>query len=89
MTVKGIEDIKYAEKIKEATNGAYLMKGLREDMIAVSKPNQEEIFYSAGKKKGYKADREVVAFLLDHSALEGEKDLDMYHLHHCACSVFS
>ncbi|CAN6883092.1 unnamed protein product [Brassica oleracea] len=69
--VKGIENIKYAEKIKGTANGVYLMKGLREDMIAVFKPIQEEIFYSVGKKKGYKADREVAAFILDHPAQEG------------------
>ncbi|CAG7908873.1 unnamed protein product [Brassica rapa] len=51
MTVKGIEDIKYVDNIKEATNGAYLLNGLSENMIDVFKPNQEEIFYSAGKKK--------------------------------------
>lgn len=69
--VKGIDNIKYAEKIKGTSNGTYLMKGLREEMIAVFKPIQEETFYRAGKKKGYKANREVAAFILDHPAQEG------------------
>lgn len=49
------------------------MKGLREEMIAVFKPIQEETFCSVVQKSGCKGDREVAAFLLDHPALEGEE----------------
>ncbi|CAN6876578.1 unnamed protein product [Brassica oleracea] len=53
VTVKGIEDIKYVENIKEVSNGAYLFNGLSENMIAVVKPNQERrknIYHWSGKK---------------------------------------
>lgn len=35
--VKGIDNIKYVEKIKGILNGIYLMKGLCEEMIVVFK----------------------------------------------------
>ncbi|KAG2322580.1 hypothetical protein Bca4012_056651 [Brassica carinata] len=57
VTMKGIANIKYAEKIKDIANGAYLMKGLHDSCC--------------WKEEGYKADREVAAFILDHPALEG------------------
>ncbi|KAF8112946.1 hypothetical protein N665_0058s0045 [Sinapis alba] len=88
MTVKRIKNIKYAEKIKNATNDVYLMKGLHEDMIVVFKLIQEETIYNAGKKKGYKTDREVAAFILDHPILEGGERFRRVSRTSFACVIY-
>lgn len=81
VTVKGIEDIKYVENIKEVSNGAYLFNGLSENMIAVVKPNQE-------RRKVIKRTRNCnISFRTSIIGVgrkiyhwSGKKDLDVYHL---------
>lgn len=65
VTVMGIKDIMYAEVIKEGVNGVYCMKSSHEN-IAVFKPNDEETCNRGVKNGGYKAVREVAAYVLDH-----------------------